>query len=369
MSPLVIILVVIVGIGAAAWRFFNRPAASARKPDQPVVGSSSAPAEAKPAPKPETRESPTRHADGLFPSPPPPAGRMGTGAPQATPGSATTGTFEPPANDVRFTAFYPKEAAAETWYTLLVYAHIDTMINTIRADAAKFSEEMGNVPREARSTATAKLARGTDITISPQCEGVTFNPSQITLKWVEDIHRADFRFRANVDQAGSAANLLITIFVGPLIVATIKGGILFNEPNAEQKLTTNIESTASIYRAEQIFPSYSRADEQVVIACRNAYKALGFQFLRDKDTLRPGEKWHPALMHMIDNADIFQLFWSENSSKSVYVQQEWEYALKQRVTKGDDFIRPVYWKNPLVPPPSELAEINFTYVPLAGSGE
>jgi hypothetical protein len=102
-----------------------------------------------------------------------------------------------------------------------------------------------------------------------------------------------------------------------------------------------------------------------VIACRNAYKALGFDFLRDRDTLRPGEDWNATLRQMIDRADIFQLFWSEHSARSAYCKQEWEYALQQSKSKSGAFIRPVYWEQPLVPPPPELANLHFAYVPLA----
>jgi hypothetical protein len=62
------------------------------------------------------------------------------------------------------------------------------------------------------------------------------------------------------------------------------------------------------------------------------------------------------------------LFWSAHSAKSSYCQQEWQYALQQSQTKGGAFIRPVYWEQPLVPPPPELAKLHFAYVPLTKPG-
>jgi hypothetical protein len=276
--------------------------------------------------------------------------------------------------DVRFTAFHPKEATVETWYTLLVYAHVESAAEKVRTDAAKFKEEMGNLAREAKAAASAKLARGTEIAVVPTCDGVTFNPERVTFKWIEDVHRADFRFRASKDLADSAANIMVAIYVGPLIVATIKGGLLFNAESASatepspQHMMFNTLSTATMYQAEQIFPSYSHDDEEIVIACRNAYKAIGFEFLRDRDTLRPGQDWNAALRQMIDKADIFQLFWSKHSSESKFVRQEWEYALQQQRKKGGDFIRPVFWQQPMIDPPAELSSLHFTYVPL-GKGQ
>jgi hypothetical protein len=337
--------------------------------------------EAKPAfgeqptgvpPETQPQARPTRRARGVFPEsgaePPEP------GLEEASPSRSARGGAAPdkpaiPTEAVRFTAFHPKEAAVETWYTLLVYSHVEAALAKVQADAAKFKDEMGGAPREVRSSAPAQLARGTEITIVPTCEGVIFNPERDTFKWVEDVHRSDFRFRAGKDLADSAANIVITVFVGPLIVATIKGGILFSAQSTQPTPGESARITASLYRSEQIFPSYSHADEDIVIACRNAYKALGFEFLRDRDTLRPGEDWNAALMQMIDRADIFQLFWSKRSANSKYCRQEWEYALNQAKDKGGAFVRPVYWEQPMIPPPPELGDLHFAYVPLAKPDE
>jgi hypothetical protein len=272
--------------------------------------------------------------------------------------------------DVQFTAYFPKEAAVETWYTLLVYAHVEAALARVQADAARFKDEMGGAPRETHSASAAKLARGTEIAVVPTCDGITFNPERITLKWIEDLHRAEFRFSASKDLAGAAANLTITVYVGPLIVSTLKGGLLFDEAGGAAAADTAANSAANtsavsadLYKEEQIFVSYSHDDTPVVLACRDAYRALGYTVLIDIDTLRAGEKWHDDLRRMIDRADIFQLFWSTHSAKSKFCQQEWEYAL-QRGRSNEGFIRPVYWEKPLVPPPDELAELHFAFIPL-----
>ncbi len=271
-----------------------------------------------------------------------------------------------PTEDVRFTAFHPTQVAVDTWYTLLTYAHLDSALARVQADAARFKDEMGGAPREGHSGAPAKLARGTEITIVPTLDGVTFNPERITFKWVEDLHRAEFRFQAGKALAGTAGNGLVTIYVGPLIVATIKVPMLFEEtgtlPPIDLKQMQQV--TTTLYKQEQIFVSYSHTDTQVVLACRNAYQALGYDVLIDVDDLRAGQNWNQALMGMIDRADIFQLFWSERAAQSKYVRQEWEYALQKSTAKPEGFIRPVYWEKPMVAPPPELAPLHFAYLPL-----
>ena len=89
---------------------------------------------------------------------------------------------------------------------------------------------------------------------------------------------------------------------------------------------------------------------------------MGDRFIRDITDLRAGQAWNSTLLQMIDEADIFQLFWSTNSMNSTYVRQEWEHALS---LCRENFIRPVYWEEPLPAdpsrnlPPPELLQLHF----------
>lgn len=293
-------------------------------------------------------------------------------APSPAPAVKPTPTTPAAALDeVRFTAFHPKILYADTWYTLLVYAHIEEALRKVRQDADKFEAEMGDAAHESHSKNAVKIQRGTTLTIVPSCDqiGVTFNPPQIDLNWTEDMHRAAFRFKAELYLSDVAVNLLVSIFIGPVCIATIKSGMLVEESQKSMRARINTDTlsytSARVYRADQIFISYSHADTSVVEACRKAYQALGYDVLIDWATLRAGEKWNTDLLSMIDNAEIFQLFWSPNSAASAYVRQEWERALERaKAQKLVGFIRPVYWEKPLVQPPSQLADLHFAYVPL-----
>src|SRR5207245_11047056 len=119
---------------------------------------------------------------------------------------------------------------------------------------------------------------------------------------------------------GSADNGEITIYAGPLIIATVRMAFLFESafdesthrlPRRNIGGDDNVEVSSSLYK--QIFAAYSHADTPVVLACRNVYKALGYNVLIDIDTLRSGHYWNQELMRMIERSDIFQLFWSARS--------------------------------------------------------
>jgi len=43
------------------------------------------------------------------------------------------------------------------------------------------------------------------------------------------------------------------------------------------------------------------------------------------------------------------------------VTEEWKYALG---LKRDDFVKPLYWEEPLPPPPGELARLHFSKIKL-----
>lgn len=264
--------------------------------------------------------------------------------------------------EVNFSAFYPREVTVEKWYTLLVYTYVPSVLETVHKDARKFEDEIGEI-HESKPASTTQLTRGTEVTIVPSLEGVTFNPERVTFQWLEDQHRAQFRLRADASIADLAGNAQITIYVGPLIVGTLKMGMLFNTIETDPESVQSEEVSAQIYHQDDIFISYSHRDTEVIKICKKAYEALGHNVLIDFETLRSGQKWNDELMRMIDRASIFQLFWSENSSKSKYCRQEWEYALK--LNRGEGFIRPVFWKEPIPNPPTELSDLHFDFAPFS----
>jgi len=268
------------------------------------------------------------------------------------------GIGEDEAEEVHFSAFYPQEVQVEKWHTLLVYTYVPSVIESVREDASKFQDEIGEM-RETKPATGSRLARGTEITIVPTCEGIEFNPESVKFRWMEDRHRANFRMKAAASLTDTADTTQVTVYVGPLIVATLKIGMLFYETEADSGPARNGEANASIYNQDDIFISYSHKDTDIVQLCKKAYEALGHNVLVDFETLRAGQDWNAELMRMIERADIFQLFWSENSSSSEYCKQEWQYALG--LNRGEGFIRPVYWQKPLTAPPAELSAIHFDF--------
>ena len=261
--------------------------------------------------------------------------------------------------EVAFTAYHAKEGPVAAWHTMLVYAHLFSALEQVRENAKRFDQEI-ETPGETTTTASTRIVRGTDITIAPYCEGITFDPERITLKWMKDFHRADFRFKADESLSDHTAKGQITIYLGPLIIGTLKFAVLLNDKDGPA--VPDQEAQSKMYPKDAMFVSYSHEDTEFGLLFRNSVELTDYDILIDIDYLRTGQIWNEELMRVIERAEIFQLFWSANSSQSQYCRQEWEHALKQ--SKPEGYIRPVYWQKPFPEPPVELSKFHFTYVEL-----
>ena len=255
------------------------------------------------------------------------------------------------------TAYYPKEVEPLVWHQLHTYIFRESAESQVDADARERLGERINEYRRRSKTARRPIAKGSTITATPRLEGFQFNPPSQAVELHEDWHRLDFRLRARPELAGMASNGLLTFTVEGVIVADIPISIYVRDRVMKAEM---VNASAGPYRS--IFCSYSRQDTCVVKRVERACKTLGIDYLRDVVSLRSGEPWQPALFSMMERADIFQLFWSRNAAKSKYVEDEWRYALRLG-RELSRFIRPVYWTEPMTPPPQELGYLSFAFVP------
>jgi hypothetical protein len=148
------------------------------------------------------------------------------------------------------------------------------------------------------------------------------------------------------------AEVPISVFVGQAVAR-------LDSPDAYA------QAIARAYR--RIFASYSHQDTPVVESCESAAHSMGDQYLRDVTLLQSGVQWDPRLIQAINDADIFQLFWSKRAATSPFVEREWQHALKLLPVRPN-FIRPVYWTRQLYPTPPELNALHFQPLSLSSLG-
>jgi len=275
--------------------------------------------------------------------------------------------------DVQFTVYRPTRVQPQRWYPLLAFAH---RTDPIEGPTGEVMNPVEEVARQAATLLSAApgsfdllradsefgLVRGTDLRFEPWLDTGEFNPAQASLRWEEPIHRVEFRLRVPASSAGRRLKGGLRVFIGPMLI----GEVPFQLPvsaTATDEIAPSTQESAKRFR--QIFASYSHRDSEVVEEVERYVSLTGDRYMIDVRTLRSGEVWDDRLRELIDEADIFQLFWSRNAMYSPYVRQEWEYALQ---LGREGFVRPVYWEEPLPEDPqqdlptSELRKLHFSRV-------
>jgi hypothetical protein len=319
------------------------PAPQAPVPAAPITPGSS------PAPEPAAQPAPSRN-------------RL------ADEGSLEQRALQQEAQEVQFSAYFPREVVTNRWYPLTAYLFKSFAAEQVLADArSTFGAWMAAV-RRVISNVRRTLPEGTVITATPYMEGVQFNPPAITFGFYEDWHRLDFRLRTTSAALYQSVNGRLTFTVEGVIVADVPLSIYVTDTvtvTSASSTNTNAGNgmqTVSQKLYKSIFCSYSHDDKAIVERVERVYKALGFDFLRDVVSLKSGEDWDSKLYALIEQADIFQLFWSSTAAQSEYVEREWRHALTLD-RDGSNFIRPVYWQEPMPSVPPELNDIHFAYEP------
>jgi anti-anti-sigma factor len=280
--------------------------------------------------------------------------------------------------NVQFSVYRPSAVQPQRWYTMLAFAHLSEHPPDAERDQPDPIEEM---QRQARQVLGEKLDeyRGTtqdsqhpvprdgELTFVPEVPGVEFNPPSRSFVWEEAVHREEFRLRASPELDGQTARGRLTVFLGGIILAEVSLSIPVDSSHRTGSKTDPHEvERAQPYR--RIFASYSRKDRWVVEQFKKYGGVLGDEYVKKHISLRAGEERSGKLQQLIEEADIFQLFWSTNSMHSSFIRREWEYALSLRRA---NFIRPCYWENPLPTcpeknlPPEELRRVHFQRIPLA----
>lgn len=270
--------------------------------------------------------------------------------------------------EVAFTAYHPREVDPRIWQEMLVYIAADTprALASVAADAETRLASRKGAYRDATARANIPLRRGTVLTIVPDLPGFDVNPASLTVTWEEDAQRHEFRLRGAGARPGQAANGSVRVYAGPYLRGEVPISIFVQDPQARVKTPGGYISVfARAYH--KIFASYSHSDTEVVGACEAATEALGDRYLRDVNLLRSGDAWNERLLSAIEDADIFQLFWSQKAATSPAVEREWRHALALAATRPG-FIRPVYWTGKPYTIPTELSAIHFDRLDLARLG-
>ena len=255
------------------------------------------------------------------------------------------------------TACYPTEISLDDWHTMLAYLHLPEHLKTVKDDSRdRLSSE--HPARSKTKPAQAVVVRGAEIVVVPELDACEFNPPSHRFTWLEDWHRAEFRFRLCVSDgpADRAVNGRVAFYAESVLIGEVPTSVYITEGHSAPEAGRVGSTSARPY--DNVFVSYSHLDEWIAKRLSAALRTLGMEMLRDVDALRSGEEWNARLLELIDKADIFQLYWSNNAKQSPHVEKEWRWTL---AAQRSNFIRPVYWERPVPDIPDELKHIHFSF--------
>jgi len=282
-------------------------------------------------------------------------------------------------DDVRFTVYRPQTLSPGAWGALLVFAHKTDLVEEAGKPPLDPTEQVeaiarahfGNLPvRKTEGDARSGVIRGTRLRITADLPGIRCDPASAEFDWWEPVHHVEFRLLAAPEMVGSVVRGSVRIWCGPLILGEVSVAISITG-SAPAIRPPAVAESAPRYR--KIFPSYSHHDRAIVDGFTEIVRTFGDEYLRDVIALRSGEQWRERLLRLIEEADVFQLFWSSNSMRSPYCREEWEHAL---ALGRPFFVRPFYWEDPRPEdranglPPVALDALEFAKVTfLAGRAE
>jgi hypothetical protein len=161
-----------------------------------------------------------------------------------------------------------------------------------------------------------------------------------TNQWLEPVHRQEFGLKVDSAADGTVLEGSIAVYNNLFLIGEVPLSIAVALDAPQSQPSVRTPGT----RCRKIFASYSHSDVEIMESVADYVALTGDTYLSDLVDLRSGEDWDERLLEMINEADIFQLFWSTSSMRSPHVRREWEHALQLR---RKSFVRPVYWGDPL----------------------
>lgn len=252
---------------------------------------------------------------------------------------------------IRFTISYPRRICKDQKATLRAYIY-----------PPKSYEKDGNIQMERVNKTDAGKKKV--ITVIPKLQGCAFTPESINLEWKDSKRWVKFdvgittkqpKFRFDRPRCGRVNFFMNSVAIGEI------GFQIFLEKDSKREIKEDTQTKIMGDPYRTIFASFAHKDKDAVDYVINSVgDILGDDYVGTMK-LKTGLNWRVKTREMIEEADIFQLFWSPNAKESEEVRKEWKIALK---CKKPCFIRPVYWIKPLenYPPPKKLEHIHFTYI-------
>ena len=223
--------------------------------------------------------------------------------------------------EVYSSIFTSAEIKRKSRLLVQVYLHLFEETEKVKAlsqEAQKDAERRDYIPLQ------CKLKKGDKVDVRLNIYGETLLMSdKKTVVWQGSFTKCSFDYFVprdiDVDELSCVA--LLTVNEIPV------GEMRFITKIVESPRKLNPEIIAHKYN--KVFISYAHKDEAKVKSFHEGLKLAGIEHFFDRTYLKTGDIFPQVIRDYINAADLFVLFWSENASKSEYVQKERLQALER----------------------------------------
>ena len=218
-------------------------------------------------------------------------------------------------------AFAPAEVKRKSHMLVQVYLHLfeeTEKVKTLAQESDKDAERRDYIPLD------CALKKGDKVNVLLNIYGETLLMSEKkSVVWQGSFTKCSFDYFVpkdlDVDELSCVG--LLTVNEVPV------GEMRFITKIVEAPRRLNPEIIAHQYN--KVFISYSHQDESKVKFLHKGLEMGGVEHFFDRDYLKAGDVFPHVIQDYINSADLFILCWSENASKSEYVQKERLQALER----------------------------------------
>lgn len=224
-------------------------------------------------------------------------------------------------NEVYSSIFAPAEVKPKSHMLVQVYLHLYEETEKVKAlaqESDKDAERRDYIPLQ------CKLKKGDKVDVQLNIYGETLMMSdKKSVVWQGSFTKCSFDYVVpkdiDVDELSCVAMLAVNgVPVGEMRFITR----IVDAPRQQ-----NPEIIAHKYN--KVFISYSHQDESKVKFLHEGLELSAVPHFFDRKYLKAGDVFPQVIQDYINSADLFILCWSENASKSEYVQKERLQALER----------------------------------------
>ena len=217
--------------------------------------------------------------------------------------------------------FAPAEVKRQSFMMAQVYLHLfeeTEQVKSLAQESQKDAERRDYIPLQ------CKLKRGDKVDVHLNIYGETLLMSdKKSVVWQGSFTKCSFDYFVPKDIDVDELSCVALLSVNGVPV----GEMRFITQIVEQPRLLNPEIIAHKYN--KVFISYSHQDESRIKFLHEGLELGSVPHFFDRKYLKAGDVFPQVIQDYINSADLFILCWSENASKSEYVQRERLQALER----------------------------------------